>query len=577
MKSHLQQALSIQAGLRSIFPPAGSGRGAEINERLEFLRRLFDAKIVHEQERSFEDPLIVVVAGGTNVGKSEVFNTLCGERVSMADPRAGRTRRPAVFATTARLESIRRPGFLKGYQRSVLSDPADLDRPMPEGPCFHYLLREHLPYPALLFIDSPDIDSNRLENVAVARQLLAASDVIVFVTSPSKYNDEACVSFLYRTLALGKIVYVVFNLVETEKDRVVGDFQTAVLSPKAESKSPDIIIVPRLPGGTDVFTGMSGYTAGLLEKLAGLPHTETKKRQATRALDYVRRDFGAISGLLKKDMERIERLALAVQDELTAVRSDYRNTLTREPFHEIEAVFQEVLDHFRVPIVDDVLKAPSRAVRWVVRKIQGRDSERDELDETVRHRKEKDRRRLAEMADALRARTLKLLVTGASDPLLADLLERAETGPLGRPAEAAAEKIWDELEPSFQRWKDDMRQEMIDRIQASPNLKALLKTGKAVLQVGSGLLVSVLIGGLGTSDLVIGPLAAKFMQYVLETFGSTYFTGKRDAYLELHLKRFEAITSRVVLEPLRASFPARPELAELEALERALNELEIDS
>ena len=577
MDTLLQQSKDLQNKLRAISPLAGSRLGDDLSDRLEFLRRLFDAKIVHEIEGSFEGPLVIVIAGGTNVGKSEVFNALCGREVSLPDPRAGRTRRPAVFADRSATEAIADPNFLKGYDRMELIEPEDLHQATTGRPCFHYSLRKAPDKKGLIFIDSPDIDSNRLDNLASATHLLAASDVIVFVTSPSKYNDEACVSFLDKTLDIGREIFVVFNLLGPEAKTVVADFRSAVLNRHEKAHELNIAEVPRFPAGDDVFRHMITHTEVLAQQISSLPKTDTKRHQARTTLAYIQKEFSSVVERIHKDIERVAKLAKDTQDNITAVRGDYRRALFQEPFYEIEAVFQEVLDQFSVPIVDDVLKAPGKVVKWVVRRIQGRDSERSEINEKVRRRKDRDRKKVAEMADALRSRAMKALADTSSDPLIAEVLRKANEGTLGRPAEQKAELIWDEMEPAFTRWKEEMRDEIIEKLRASPNLRAVIRTSKAVLQVGSGILVAVLVGGFGPGDLVIAPVTAKFTQYILETFGSAYFSAKRDDYLELHLKRFDAVTTKIILGPLDEALPKRPDSREIEDTKKALSNLRIQT
>ena len=532
---------------------------------------------MHEIEESFQGPLVIVVAGGTNVGKSEVFNALCGKQVSLPDPRAGRTRRPAVFANRSAAETITKPNFLRDYERMQLIDPEDVHQPTAGKPCFHYSVGDAPDKEGLIFIDSPDVDSNRLENLATARDLLAISDVIVFVTTPGKYNDEACVSFLDQTLDVGKKTFVVFNLLGPEANAVLADFRSAVLNRHTHTGAIPIAEVPRFPAGEDVFRNMLTHTANLAQQVSSLVGTDIKERQARTALAYIQKEFSAVIETIHEDVERVDKLAVDTTDKIARVRQDYRSTLSQEPFYEIEAVFQEVLDQFNVPIVDDVLKAPGRAAKWIVRKVQARDSERSEIKEKVNRRKDRDRKKLAETADSLRLSAIKALASASSDPLFAEALRKASDGTLGKPAEPDAELIWDEMEPAFTRWKEDMRDEIIAKLRASPNLRAFIRTSKAVLQVGSGLLVAVLVGGLGPSDLVIAPVTAKLTQYILETFGSSYFSGKRDDYLKLHLERFDAIMSRVVLQPLGEALPHRPDAKELDAAKHALNSFRIQA
>jgi hypothetical protein len=506
-----------------------------------------------------------------------VFNALCGKKVSLPDPRAGRTRRPAVFADRSATEAIANPDFLKGYDRMELIEPEDLHKATTGKPCFHYSLQEAPDKKGFIFIDSPDIDSNRLDNLTAARHLLAASDVIVFVTSPSKYNDEACVSFLDKTLDVGRDVFIVFNLLGPEAKMIVADFRSVVLNRQEKATELDITEVPRFPAGEDVLRHMITHTEALVQQISSLRKTDTKRHQARTALAYIQKEFSSVIETIDKDIECVAKLAMDTRNNITVVRGNYKRTLFSEPFYEIEAVFQEVLDQFSVPIVDDVLKAPGKVVKWVVRRVQGRDSERTEINGKVRLRKDRDRKKVAEMADALRSRTMKALADTSSDPLIAEVRRKANEGILARPAEQRAELIWDEMEPAFTRWKEEMRDEIIRKLRASPNLRGLIRASKAVLQVGSGILVAVLVGGFGPSDLVIAPVTAKLTQYVLETFGSAYFSAKRDDYLELHLKRFDAVTTKVVLEPLDEALPKRPDSKEMEDTKKALSNFRIQT
>jgi hypothetical protein len=76
---------------------------------------------------------------------------------------------------------------------------------------------------------------------------------------------------------------------------------------------------------------------------------------------------------------------------------------------------------------------------------------------------------------------------------------------------------------------------------------------------------------------VSGPLAAKFMQYALETFGSAYFTEKREAFRNLHLARFDKITTASVLDPLSDALPARLDREALDETERLLTAFDISN
>ncbi len=73
---------------------AGTAAERGRSEVLARASRLASSKLLVELERDFAPPVVAVVAGGTNVGKSSLFNALVGQAVSSVDPRAGHTAMP---------------------------------------------------------------------------------------------------------------------------------------------------------------------------------------------------------------------------------------------------------------------------------------------------------------------------------------------------------------------------------------------------------------------------------------------------------------------------------------------------
>jgi len=570
MDSQLQKLKDLQERLDAIVPLEGARTADELALETAFLRLVFRAKVVFANAREFRGPLTAIVVGGTNVGKSEIFNAISGRPVSRPDPRAGRTRRPAVFTAPQNKDFLADLRFLEGYGRSPLADPDDLNRAPGGEPIFHHELDEGA-LPHLVLVDSPDIDSNRTDNLATARHLLAACDAVVFVTSPSKYNDEACVSFLQLARDLGRETVVAFNLLGSEAETVTADFR-ATLEGDEEML---VVEIPRFPPGVEVFGRMTEAAAPLLQRLAALESKKVSQEQARRSLAYVATKLCSVVEAITAEVDKVESLLEAVQGEEKRLGLEYAAELEGEDFFELELVFREVLDHFNVPVVDDVLKAPSRAISWIVRKIQGRDSTRSRADDRVARRKDKDRRRLAEGLEGVRLSLARRLARDGSDPLIGAVGRRVAEGPLGASLERAVEDGWERREADFLRWKEQMRTEMIERIEASPNVKVFIRSSKAVLQLGAGIFAAVLTGGLGPTDLVSGPLAAKFMQYVLETFGSAYFTSKRAAYRDLHVARLTSLATEFILTPLEAALPARPDAQELAVTLKKLSEIEI--
>ncbi|MHC4599213.1 MAG: hypothetical protein ACYS47_09430, partial [Planctomycetota bacterium] len=65
----------------------------------------------------------------------------------------------------------------------------------------------------------------------------------------------------------------------------------------------------------------------------------------------------------------------------------------------------------------------------------------------------------------------------------------------------------------------------------------------------------VLTGGFGSADLILGPAAATFAQYFLETFGSTYFNDKRRRFVDLQAAKLDRIVQSVLLGPFEKVLP----------------------
>ncbi len=153
--------------------------------------------------------LVVAVVGGTNIGKSVVFNHLAGCRASSSSPLASGTKHPVClipegFTATHQLADI--------FPDFQLHEWSEADQSLLESDqnLLFWRVTRQLP-PRLLILDTPDIDSDARVNWIRADAVRRSADVLIGVLTQQKYNDAAVKEFFRKAGAEDKSVLIVFN------------------------------------------------------------------------------------------------------------------------------------------------------------------------------------------------------------------------------------------------------------------------------------------------------------------------------------------------------------------------------
>lgn len=160
--------------------------------------------------------LVVAVVGGTNIGKSVIFNHIAGSCLSATSPLASGTKHPVClvpngFGKQHDLAAIFDGFFLKPWKR--------VDESLQEHDEHQLYWKTSSEIPEnLLILDTPDIDSDAEVNWRRADIVRRSADVLFAVLTQQKYNDAAVKQFFRKAAAEDKAVIVLFNQCQLPED-----------------------------------------------------------------------------------------------------------------------------------------------------------------------------------------------------------------------------------------------------------------------------------------------------------------------------------------------------------------------
>ncbi|MGW8257917.1 MAG: GTPase, partial [Thermoguttaceae bacterium] len=160
--------------------------------------------------------LVVAIIGGTNIGKSVIFNHLAGENASAVTPLAAGTKHPVCLAPPEiddpqLLQRLFEPFHLLPWHSA--DDPLSDD----EDNCLYWRVGRRMPS-RLLLIDAPDVDSDVMVNWSRAKAIRQCADVLLAVLTQQKYNDAAVKQFFRAAAEADKPIIIIFNQCELQAD-----------------------------------------------------------------------------------------------------------------------------------------------------------------------------------------------------------------------------------------------------------------------------------------------------------------------------------------------------------------------
>ncbi|WP_311446180.1 dynamin family protein [uncultured Rothia sp.] len=179
---------------------------------------------------SVDNPLTIVVGGSTGAGKSTLVNTLLGEPLTQSGAIRPTTRHPVLLHRTEDEAALSPERFLPTLPRTRTSGMNAGSQALPGldpkiARALIPITTSALPQ-GIALIDAPDIDSVSEENRTLAKELLSAADLWLFVTTANRYADAVPWELLHEAAARSIAIAVVLNRVpEGDEEAIENDLR----------------------------------------------------------------------------------------------------------------------------------------------------------------------------------------------------------------------------------------------------------------------------------------------------------------------------------------------------------------
>jgi hypothetical protein len=492
-------------------------------------------------------PLHVAVVGGAGAGKSTVVNFLVGSAVADANPQAGFTRHPTAYIPANTSSGwMGHLGFLGPLRKLDEPAPADLDQDV-------YQIRR-LPTGSanslgdVVVWDTPDMTTWAASGyVPRLIEVAGLADVIVYVASDERYNDEVPTQFLHLLVRAGKAVVVVLTkMTEGQADRIVEHFRTEVLSrfPKDGSGLPPVpvLALPYLP--SDQLADPTGKAAAhripLINQVMVLADPATaRKRTVDHALLYLSTAGGELLDVARQDLSAMDAWRNLVQTSRAEFDNRYKTEfLNGEGFRRFDEARERLLNLLELPgagrafaMALYVLRLPYRGLRSVIEKALTRPP----------------------AVNVGEAQVLDAAFRAWMDQLRAEAIRRADSHPLWRHVAVGFNSgLGEAANDQFQTLLRSYQVSSADEIEGAaravtaglehkPAVLAFLRAGKLLLDM-TAIALAFWAGGLDWPTIIYALLFVSAAHQVVELVVRQYVEGKRSA---IRTRKMATVTQAV--------------------------------
>jgi hypothetical protein len=543
----LRAALShVRLGLRL----GASDEGRRVRD--ELVAQLDDYLL--PRLRQMEAPLLMVVGGSTGAGKSTLVNSLLGAEISPAGVLRPTTRAPVLAHHPDDLAWFADDRVLPGIPRATGGEAG--------AGTLVLVATDALPA-GLALLDAPDIDSVASENRELARQLLAAADAWLFVTTAARYADAVPWELLRAARERGTALALVLDRVPDDAEAEVAAHLREMLSERG-LRETELLVVPEslLEGGLLPATALAPVRAWL-DALAADAHARAAviERTLAGALESVPTRIGTVLAAAAAEAVAADRLRSEVASAYERAGEEVEDALRSGTMlrGEVLARWQELIG------TGDFFRALEARVGWVRDRIRGALTggpvAEDDVRAAVETSVESLVRAAAERAAERSARAWR------DDPAGRPLLERVDG------LDAASAELPAVLEREVRDWQRAVF-ELVRNEGAGKRAAARFASfGVNALGLTVMLAVFVSTGGLTGTEIVVAGGTSAAAQKVLEAiFGDQAVRELAARAREDLLRRVRAVLAaeadryEAVLAPLLAPADAVTELREAQDL-----------
>jgi hypothetical protein len=493
-------------------------------------------------------PLHVAVVGGAGAGKSTVANLLSGAAMAEANPQAGFTRHPIAY-TSANGSGTwpAQVGFLGALQRLGRASPASLDadvyqiRRVTDSPGSFTLLHNFVVW------DCPDM-TTWAATTYVPRliEIAALADVIVYVASDERYNDEVPTQFLHLLLQAGKAVVVCLaKMREADAPAFVNHFRQEVLS-KLTGKALACMTIPHLSAAqlVDPIKGAAKYRVPLLNQVAvlGEPAQTARQRTVRTATNYLLGAQEQLLSVARNDLAALQSWREAVQHGQAEFETRYRREyLTTEKFHRFDQALVRLLELLELPGVGRILGGILYVVRTPYRLLKGLFGKMRRHEAPGMPERPVLEQAFSGWLDMLRKVAA---VRAQTHPVWAHLNHGFASG-LGEGARGRFEQGLNQFQAHIGEEIERTARAIYEELEKNPVALNTLRGTKFALEVAS-ITGAIVTAGLNLWDVLLVPLAASVSHQLVELLGRQYVDSQR----EQARSRQQALVSQLISGPL---------------------------